>query len=216
MKINQFFIQSDTKKLMVICAILMMLTACATATQPPASDTTPPPPPEATSGSVYEEGVPGGIIVNTVEIRAKVVDIDYASRKVTLMGPDGDQFTTKVGPDAVNFDQVQKGDILDVTLTEELVVFLGEDGAPPAEGSAGAVALNPKGAKPGGVIAATTQISASVLEIDTLNNTVTLKFSDGSTKILPVRNDIDLSQHKPGETVIFNVTEMIAISVKKP
>jgi len=31
-----------------------------------------------------------------------------------------------------------------------------------------------------------------------------------------VRDDIDLSQRKVGEKVVFQVTEMIAISVKKP
>jgi hypothetical protein len=43
-----------------------------------------------------------------------------------------------------------------------------------------------------------------------------LRFPDGSTEILPVRDDIDLDQRRVGEQVVFRVTEMIAISVEKP
>jgi hypothetical protein len=44
----------------------------------------------------------------------------------------------------------------------------------------------------------------------------TLAFDDGSTKTFPVRPDIDLGQRSVGEKVVFQVTEMIAISVEKP
>ena len=78
------------------------------------------------------------------------------------------------------------------------------------------VALAPKGAKPGGVVAQVTQVTASVVAIDHAKHTATLRFDDGSTKTFPVREDIDLSRHKVGERVVFRVTEMIAISVEKP
>ncbi len=38
---------------------------------------------------------------------ASVTAIDTAHRKVTLLGPDGDKVTVKVGPEAVNFDYIQ-------------------------------------------------------------------------------------------------------------
>jgi len=194
--------------LVLLLAALLALTAC-TATSPP--------PPAAGAGAVaYAEGVPGGVMVNTVDISARVTAIDTANRKVTLLGPDGDKVTVKVGPEAVNFDQIRVGDLVNATVTEALVVYLDEEGASPPDGSAAMVALAPKGAQPAGLVAETTQVTATVKTIDPTNRTATLQFEDGSSQTFPVRNDIDLSRRKVGEKVVFQVTEMIAISVEKP
>ncbi len=191
----------------LLITALVICTACTT--------TSPPPPPTETGSSTFKEGVPGGIMVDTVDVSAKVTAIDTANRKVTLLGPDGEEFTVKAGPEAVNFDQVRVGDLLNVTLTEELVVFLDDEGLSAPDGSAAMVGLAPKGAQPGGVVAATTQVTGTVTAIDQADRTATLQFDDGSKKTFPVRDDIDLSRHKAGEKVVFQITEMIAISVEK-
>jgi hypothetical protein len=160
--------------------------------------------------------VPGGIIVNTIDLSARVKAIDKANRKATLLGPDGKTFTVKVGPEAVNFDQVGVGDLVNLTVTEELVVYLDEEGKSPDDASAAMVALAPKGAQPGGLVAGTTQVTGTVTVIDRDNRTATLQFGDGSTKTFPVRSDIDLSRHKVGEKVVFCIAEMVAIRVEKP
>jgi hypothetical protein len=192
----------------LLLVIFFALTACTTATPPPA--------PVGTSSTVYKEGVPGGVFVDTVEVSARVKAIDTANRKVTLLGPDGEKFTVKAGPQAVNFDQIRMGDLVNATVTEELVVYLDEEGVSLPDGAAGVVALAPKGAQPGGLMAETTQVTATVTAIDQTNRTATLRFEDGSTRTFPVRDDIDLSRRSVGETVVFLLTEMVAISVEKP
>ena len=189
-------------------AALFIITACSAAS--------PPPPATDEVAVVYQEGVPGGIIVNTVEVSARVTAINKANRKVTLLVPDGKKFTVKVGPEAVNFDQIRVDDVVKATVTKELVVYLEEEGAATGEGEAGVVALAPKGAKPGGVVAQVTQVTATVAAIDQAERTATVRFDDGTTKTLSVREDIDLSRHSVGERVVFRHTEMIAISVEKP
>ncbi|MBC2709813.1 MAG: hypothetical protein HGJ94_01995 [Desulfosarcina sp.] len=193
--------------MVLLFAALFTITACTT--------TSPPPPVAESSSTAFKEGVPGGVMVDTVEVSAKVTAIDTANRKVTLLGPDGDEFTVKVGPEGVNFDQVRVGDMVNATVTKELVVYLDEEGASAPDGSAAMVALAPKGAQPGGVVAATTQVTGMVTAIDQTSRTATLQFDDGSSKTFPVRDDIDLSRRKVGEKVVFQVTEMIAISVEK-
>jgi hypothetical protein len=193
--------------LVLAAAALLILTACAT--------TSPPPPPTAEGGVAYKEGVPGGVIVNTVEVSARVTAIVKDDRELTLLAPDGEKYTVEVGPEAVNFDQIRVGDLVKATVTEELVIFMDDAGAPAGEGEAGVVALAPKGAKPGGVVASTRQVIATVVAIDRTNRTATLRFDDGETETFPVRDDIDLGQHKVGERVVFRHTEMIAISVEK-
>lgn len=193
--------------LVLAAATLFILTACST---------TSPPPPAASGGAVaYQEGVPGGVIVNTVDISARVTAIDQAKREITLLGPDGEKHTVTVGPEAVNFDQVKVGDLVKATVTEELVIYLDDEGAPASEGEAGVVALAPKGAKPEGLMAQTRQVKATVTKIDQTKRTATLRFDDGTTEIFPVREDIDLDRRKVGDRVVFRVTEMIAISVEK-
>jgi hypothetical protein len=168
------------------------------------------------SESAYQEGVPGGIVVNTLTMNARVTAVDMGDRRATLMGPDGKRFTVKVGPEAVNFDQVRVGDNVKVTVTEELVVYLNEEGAAPRDASAGVIALAPKGAQPAGLLAETTRMTATVTAIDEAGHTATLRFEDGSVKTFPVRGDVDLTRRKVGEQVVFHVTEMIAVSVEKP
>ena len=194
--------------LALFCVTLCILTACTT---------TEPPPPGTQSGTAaVAEGVPGGVFVNTKEVSAKVTAIDSGNRKVTLLWPDGEKDTIKVGPEAVNFDQIKVGDMVNVIVTEELVIYLDEEGATAPDGAAAMVALAPKGSQPAGLVAEAAKITATVTAIDTAKRTATLRFEDGTTKTFPVRDDIDLNKRKVGEKVVFLVTEMIAISVKKP
>ena len=197
-----------TNTLALLFAVLFTITACAT--------TSPPPPAQVNTATAVQEGVPGGVTVNSIEVTAKVTAIDTKSRKVTLLLPEGDKETVKVPPEAVNFDQISVGDLVKATLTEEMVVYLDEEGASIPDGYAAGVALAPKGAQPGGVVAEAVKVTATVTAINQTNRTATLRFDDGTIETLPVRDDIDLSKRKVGEKVVFIVTEMVALSVEKP
>jgi hypothetical protein len=65
--------------------------------------------------------MPGGTIVNTTELTARVTDIDVANRTVTLVGPAGNTRTLKVGPD-VDLTKVHTGDTVVVRYTETLKI----------------------------------------------------------------------------------------------
>jgi len=77
------------------------------------------------------------------------------------------------------------------------------------------VVLAPRGAKPGGLVAEAVQVTGTITAIDPGKRTATLRFEDGTTRTLPVRRDVNLSQRKVGEKVTFRVTEMLAITVQK-
>ena len=197
-----------TSTLALLFAVLFTIAACAT--------TTPPPPAQVNTATAVQEGVPGGVTVNSIEVTAKVTAIDTKNRKMTLLLPEGDKETVKVPPEAVNFDQISVGDLVKATLIEEVVVYLDEEGASIPDGYAAGVAIAPKGAQPGGIVAETVKVTATVTAIDHTNRTATVRFNDGSVETFPVRDDIDLSQRKVGEKVVFMVTEMVALSVEKP
>ena len=171
---------------------------------------------ETTTAAAYKTGVPGGIYVQTFKNSATVTAIDKANRKVTLVSPDGKKATVKCGPEVINFDQIQIGDQVKATQIEELVVSLAAAGATPSQTAGALVVLAPEGAKPGGVVAETTQLTAKVKAIDLKNHKVTLQFPDGTSKTFPVRKDVDLTQQKVGAEVSIQRTEAVAIIVEKP
>jgi hypothetical protein len=155
-------------------------------------------------------------MVDTYQTTATVTGIDAPTRHVTLVTPDGRKGNVKCGPNVVNFDQIRIGDQVKATVTEELAVYMAKDAPPSSDGSAALIALTPKGAKPGGVIASTVQITAKVTAIDLKKHKATLQFPDGSSKTFTVRQDIDLTQRQVGEEVVIRSTEAVAISVEKP
>ena len=163
-----------------------------------------------------QQGVPGGIIVQTHKVTATVTAVDAPNRKVTLVTPDGKKETCTVGPEVVNLDQVRIGDQVKATVTEELAVYVRKAGTPTKDGEATAVALAPVGAKPGVVMANTIQTTASVKAIDLKHHKATLLFPDGKTKTFSVRPDVDLNDAQIGDQVVIRSTESVAVLVEKP
>lgn len=209
----------NTIKLMK--AIILNLTTwallpAASLTLTSCSSTSSPPPVETTSAASFQSGVPGGVRVETHKLTAHVTGIDAANRKVTLVTSDGEKTTVKCGPEVINFDQIRVGDQLKVTVVEELVAYLAAAGTPPSDGGAAVVALAPQGAKPGGLVADTVQVTAKVTAIDLKKHKATLQFPDGRTRTVAVRQDVDLTKRKVGEEVVIRITEMLALSVEKP
>ena len=160
------------------------------------------------------ETADGMAIVDTYRINATVTGIDATKRKITLTTADGKRTTVKCGPEVANFSQIQINDRVSVTTTEELAVYLGRGDAPSAAGAT-TVALAPVGAKPGGVMANTVQLTAEVKFINPQKRRVVLELPDGSTKTVKAGKKVDLNSVKPGDTVTVQHTEAVAITVDK-
>jgi hypothetical protein len=194
--------------LALLSAALLALTSCTSISDPP---------PDVGSARIdYTKGVPGGTIVQTFKTTATVTAIDQAKRTATLRGSDGKKFMVKVGPAAVNFDQVHVGDLVNATVTQKIVAHLDKENTASGDGAAAAMARAAKGDQPGGSVAETTQITGKIIAIDASKRTATLRFEEGNTQTLPIRDDVDLSLLQVGAQAVFRVTEMIALSIEKP
>ena len=161
-------------------------------------------------------GVPGGVAVGTYQETATVSAIDKEKRKVTLATADGHKTTFTAGPDVVNFDQIQVGDQVKATVTQQLAVFVRNTVEAPGVGGATTVALAPEGAKPGVLVADAVEITAKVSAIDVKAHKATLEFPDGTSRTFKVRPDVDLTKQAVGQTVLIRSTEGVALSVEKP
>jgi len=156
----------------------------------------------------------GAIIVDTLTTSATVTAINADKRKVTLTSADGKKTTYKCGPEVVNFPQIQVGDQVKATVTEEAAIFIGS-GAPPSDVVSAAVALAPVGYKPGGELVDTMQVTAKVTAVDAKHHKVTLQFADGTTKQVKVGKKVDLAAVPVGTDVTIQITEGVAITVEK-
>ena len=81
-----------------------------------------------------------------------MVSVDHAKRLVVLKRADGSQATYKAAPGAPGFDDIKAGDVVKVSVAEELAVFLGMNSVP---AGAGSKRLHAGWAAMGGLAAAT-------------------------------------------------------------
>jgi hypothetical protein len=187
------------------CALILVLAGCGEA---------PPRAPESTQTVEATAGIPGGVITNQTVVNARVTFKNTEKRQVTLLNADGKQQLFDVPAEVVNFDQVNAGDLLVITSTEQIAIVVFNAATPVEQGEAAVVARAEKGQRPAGVIATVTQFRGVVSAINLEQRTVTIAMDGGKTRVLPVRDDIDLTKHKVGEQVVMRITEAIELRVE--
>jgi hypothetical protein len=82
--------------------------------------------PEASAGLVTARSAagdrPAGIVVETVDISARVHHVDRSDRSVTLNLHDGRTITTQVDKSVEIYDRLKKGDLAHVRYTEAIAI----------------------------------------------------------------------------------------------
>jgi hypothetical protein len=170
-------------------------------------------PAESASGVPQAHDRPAVGAVASASAVATVEAIDLKTREVKLRKEDGELVTLVVSEEARNLPQVAKGDVVNVAYEVGLVVGLGPPGKDPIRIEDTQAARTPAGAKPGGAIQRTVAVTATVVAIDAVNHTVTLK-GPRQTVALPVAHDIDLTKVKVGDQVGAVYQESFALTVE--
>jgi len=166
--------------------------------------------------SILLENPDGAMVVDTITVTGAVKAIDPAARKVTLQFGDGSTRTYRVPAEAANFDRIKVGDLVKAAVTEEFAVTLRKVGTPASVGEVSGVAIAPKGAMPGGLVANTTEVTAIVTAVNAKNRNVTLQFADGNTRKIRVGRLVNLDVVKVGDAVQTQMSESLALSVEAP
>ena len=187
--------------------VVAILTASACANPPPRPATT-------TESAAISPGVPGGTFTTRTEVSARVTFKDNANRRLTLLGGDGKQQVIDVPREAVNFDRINSGDLVVLTITEQVNVAVVDASTLVPQGEMGAVTLAEPGARPSGAIVGTTQIRGTVTAINHEFRTATMRTDDGRSLVVPVRPDIDLAKRQIGDQVVMRTTRRIEIRVE--
>ncbi|NIP98468.1 MAG: hypothetical protein GWO24_35690 [Akkermansiaceae bacterium] len=161
--------------------------------------------------SVYE--TPDGlVVVEEFKTSGTVTAINPITRKVGLRMQDGSRTTVTCGPEVRNFGQIEVNDRVNISITEEHAVFVGQGNPRRADGES-VLARAPLGAKPAGAAFETFQVTSTITAIDPASRKVTLKLPDGSTKTLKAGKRVKLSGLAVGDDVTVLSTRTIAASV---
>jgi hypothetical protein len=169
---------------------------------------------KAQAYDAYQKGVPGGTTTQRIEQTIKVTGIDASTRQVTGIDGDGNARLLQVGQEVVNFDQIRLGDLIKTVVTEELAVHLRGKNEPSDDGLVSQVALAERGDKPSGSVVESFQATATVVGLDAARQEAKLQFEDGSTRVFPVRKDVDLTKRSIGEEVVIRRTQTVTIAVE--
>ena len=189
-----------------------------------ASCSSPPPVPwdskTAYSPSAYDSSSDfgGEIVTDATSTTATVVSVDHAKRLVVLKRADGSNVTYKATPNAIGFDDIQAGDLVKVSVAEELAVSIGKNSLPPGinKNTAKFRVRLPNGTQAFATEVGVTMFKAKITAIDDWLDTVTLQLPDGSTKTIKVSEAVNLADVSVGDTVSVQSTEAAVLVLEKP
>ena len=160
---------------------------------------------------------PGAIAVSVLKASATVAAVDAAKRTVTLKGEAGQTKTLNCGPEVRNFDQIKVGDTVNLSFVDEVAAYVRKADAPPMAEEAAMVALAPKGAKPGVLMAETVEVKAKVESVNTKKHTITFLNPDGSKKTVKVgKKAKELKELQKGDDIVLRITQALMIDVTAP
>ena len=153
-----------------------------------------------------------------IEVDARVQKIDLKSRKVTLMGPEGNLMTITAGDGVKRLNEIKVGDIVAVEYTTYMAAELRKPTA--AEEKEPLIIIAdagkaPAGMPPGAEVGAIVQAVVSIEIINRPFSTVTIKGPRGNYVTIPVEDEELLTEVKVGQKIIMTYAESIAVSLIK-
>ena len=152
------------------------------------------------------------VAVKETEAVVTVTKIDKEARTVTFRGPRGNLGTLNVPKESQNLDQVKVGQQYKMKYVEAVAVDIRKGGAPSAS-AAQEMKLNPKGAKPGGVVVRTVQLAGVVDAVDYNERYISVRGPKGNVVPLKVAQDVDLKQIAAGERITVTHTAALALEM---
>lgn len=154
------------------------------------------------NSNVQPAGTPGliqdGIVVDSVLDPAVVSAKDDNLHTLTLTLPDGTSKTYQAGPDLKHLDEVQTGQTIKAKVTEQLSVYLLDNGQ-----------------LPDGSTAASLGVTARVLAVDPSYRLLTVQYANGQSEIFKPGLGTLLQKMAPGDSVVIKPGTVTAIKIKK-
>lgn len=171
----------------------------------------------STAAMSADATLPSKVVIDSITAGASVTAVDKTNRTFTLTAKDGKAHTFTAGPEMVNFNQMNVGDKVEATYAEEMSISVNKSGAAPSMQEKSAVVRAPKGAKPGVIVASSSEVTGVVTAIDQKARTVTLKGPKGKEATFPVKEGVTgFNNVAKGDNVVISYTEALSIAVVAP
>lgn len=156
--------------------------------------------------------------LSLITTQGKVTEINKETRKVTLMGPQGELVSVTASDAVERFDEIAVGDVVTFDyytymkaefrqptaeeLEEPLVVLVEDGRAPDSMG-------------PAGIVGAEVKAVVTIVILNLPYMQVTVKGPRGNYTTLPMEDAELITQLHIGEVVILTYTEAMAVSLEK-
>lgn len=156
---------------------------------------------------------------DTITLRARVKAVDLKTRKVTLVGPQGNTFVVVAGDEVRNLPQVKPGNTVIVHYHASVVFVLSGPGTPLPENSLSVAGAR---AEPGQMPAAAAGqrlvVTGLVVGVDPVAHTVSLVDRSGGAvrtiDVLDPERQQQLTRINVGDTVTAVISEAVAVAVE--
>ena len=188
------------------CLLLLVATALLPLYSPPAR---------------AQAGMAGVGETETTTVRATVKAVDMNTRTVTLVGPQGETKTLKVGEQVRNLAQVKPGDTVVARYYESVAYVLSPPGTKvPEDELAAAAARAAPGEMPAGGVATKLTVTGLVVGVNPTAHTISLVNpppAGGEVRTLTVKNpeyQKMLPQIKVGDTITAVISEALVVAVE--
>lgn len=142
-----------------------------------------------------------------------IMNIDAKTRHLTLKMDDGTDVTVHVPDSVKRFDELKKGDHINVDYYESVALSLAKPGETASKGT---VTARGAGKLPGGIVAKQVTQTVEISKIE--GDKVTVKKPDGTMETIDVTDDAmktDLAKMKVGDKISATYTEAVAITVSR-
>jgi Cu/Ag efflux protein CusF len=158
------------------------------------------------------KGAGTATVTGTAKVTATVVEIDPATRTVTLKDKKGHIVDVEVGEEARNFDQLKVGDVVTTEYREAMSLSLSKTSGPRSASERTMEQRSSPGAKPGGTVGREITVMADVVAVNAKAKTVTLKGPHNTVDVI-VEDPEQMKNIRKGDQVQVVYTEAVAISV---
>lgn len=147
-------------------------------------------------------------------VKAKVLDINYKTREITLQTTDGYKTTLVASNEIKNFDKVKKGDTIVADYTAEVDFVVNKERKPASETATSSVDSIP-GNKPAGKAEKKMKTTVTVTNIDRKTPSITVKSADGEKNTFHVQHPEKLAGVQVGDLIDITFSEALALRVEK-
>ena len=119
-------------------------------------------------------------IAELVTLTGEVVEVDAASRYITLRGPLGGEITGHVDEAVKNLDQIKAGDMLNIAYYSSVAFSATKKGEPNPLFTGGEAASAEPGAKPAGYVSKQIKKTLTVVSVDPEAKSIVFQNADGT------------------------------------